>query len=810
MPTSSRAAIAVLALAAAAATTSACLGQPDFHCTTNGQCGDVASGAACEANGRCSVPDADCALSARRYVRRAGSDSGACVARSCETNPVAALAAGGTHACLRRLDGTVSCWGRNDDGQLGDGTRTPRALASAVAGLDDAISIAAGDRHTCAVRMGGSVVCWGAADTGQIGDGGGARRLTATPVPGVTGARAVAAGDGFSCTLRNNGSVICWGANDAGQIGTGAATATAQVPTPVVGLPAEVQAIAARGRHACALDEAGTVWCWGANDKGQLGDGTTIDRPSPIAVPGLTDVIAIATGRGHTCAATRNRGLRCWGDDAAGQIAGTASPTEPVPIVLQAIAVAAGDRHSCAIDRPTGAIYCFGANDHGQLGEPMTGGLPTRVGSFEVARAVVAGGAFSCAITADDAVFCWGDHRWGQLGAGGDIVHPVPVRVANITAATAVSAGGAHTCAVAPEIAGTRTGPPRIWCWGANQSGQLGDGELVDQAVPDATTRQLSATGIAAGGAHSCAITTANDGDMECWGRAAAGQLGLGNTPPATQDKPYPSMVPLFDGANPRVRVIAAGGAHTCVKAVASASIRCFGANDHGQLGGGPLPPYGYVDATLGPTAAAAASVTAGAAHTCALDDDGRVWCWGAGADGQIGDGARSDRAAPALLALGDGVKALAVAAGGAHSCALVTGGKVMCWGRGAEGQVATADRTDVLVPTPVAGIDGALAIVTGGAHTCVITADRRALCWGANERGQLGDGGAADGTDSATPVEVAAITDVRALAAGGGHTCALRGDGTLWCWGDDSVGQLGDGAMLTAATPQLARVACP
>ena len=795
---------AAAAVLAFAATTSACLGRADFRCTTHAQCGDAASGAACEANGRCSFPDSACTLSARRFVEHAGSDSGACVARSCETNPVAALAAGGTHACLRRLDGTVACWGRNDDGQLGDGTRTPRARAAAVSGLDDAISIGAGDRHTCAVRMGGSVVCWGADDAGQIGDSSGARRLTPTPVAGVTGARAVAAGDGFSCTLRNNGSVICWGANDAGQIGDGAASAAPRPPTPVVGLPAEVRAIAARGRHACALDEAGTVWCWGANDNGQLGDGTAVDRPTPVAVPGLSDVIAVATGRGHTCAATRNRGLRCWGDDAAGQIAGTASPTEPVPIVLQATAVAAGDRHSCAIDRPAGAIFCFGANDRGQIGAPLTGGLPTRVGSFEVARAVVAGGAFSCAITADDAVFCWGDHRWGQLGMGDDVVHPIPVRVAKLAAVTSVSAGAAHTCAVAPEIVGM--GTPGIWCWGANQAGQLGDGSQADQATRVATIRQLSATGVAAGGEHSCAITTANDGDMECWGRAAAGQLGLGDMPPATQDKPYPSMVPLFDPANPRVQVIAAGGAHTCVKAVASASIRCFGANDHGQLGGAPMPPYGYVDATLGATPATAGSVTAGAAHTCALDTDGHVWCWGRGDEGQLGDGARSDRPAPTLLALGDGVTATKVAAGGAHSCALVTGGKVLCWGRGAEGQVASADKTDVLVPTPVAGIEGAVAIVAGGAHTCAMAADGGALCWGANEHGQLGNGRS---DDSATPVEVAGATDLRALAAGGAHTCGLRGDGTLWCWGDDSIGQLGDGATLTAATPQLTRITC-
>ena len=160
------------------------------------------------------------------------------------------------------------------------------------------------------------------------------------------------------------------------------------------------------------------------------------------------------------------------------------------------------------------------------------------------------------------------------------------------------------------------------------------------------------------------------------------------------------------------------------------------------------------------------------------------------------------------MLALGAGVSATAVAAGGAHSCALVTGGKVMCWGRGqgGEGQVATAGKTDALVPAQVADIEGALAIVAGAAHTCAIAADRSALCWGANEHGQLGNGGTAD---SGTPVQVAGLTDVRALAAGGAHTCALRGDGTLSCWGDDGSGQLGDGALLIAPTPQLARITC-
>lgn len=796
---------AAAAVAAFAALASACLGQTDFRCATHAQCGEPGSGAFCEVNGHCSVYDARCELSGRRYVEHAGSDSDTCVARSCEANAIASLVAGDTHACVRRVDGTVACWGRNDDGQLGDGSHTPSAAAVEVGGLDDTIAIAAGDRHTCAVRTGGAVVCWGADDTGQLGDGGGASRSIPTPVAGLANARAVAAGDDFSCALRNDGTVVCWGADDAGQLGDNGAAAGTRLPSPVIGLTAGVRSIAARGRHACALDEDDLVWCWGNNENGQLGDGTAISKPSPELVPDLTDVIAIATGRAHSCAATRIGGLRCWGDDADNQIAGTDSPADPVPIVGQATAVAAGDRHTCAIDRPDGAIYCFGANDMGQLGVPMTSGFPTRVGPFDVVRAIAAGGAFSCALTVDDAVFCWGDHRWGQLGMGGAVIRPTPVRVPDVVAATAVGAGGAHTCVVAPAADGS--GVPGISCWGANQAGQLGDGMLVDSGKRVTTIRQLGATAVATGGAHTCAVTTANDGDLECWGQAGSGQLGLGSSPSATQDKPYPSQVSLFPGADPRVRVVAAGGAHTCVKAVASASLRCFGANDHGQLGSGStMTGYGFVDATLGPSAAIAISVTAGAAHTCALDGSGGVWCWGRGDEGQVGDGERTDRLAPVMLALGPGVTPTAVVAGGAHSCALVSGGRVLCWGRGDEGQVATADKTDALVPTAVAGIDGAVAIAAGSAHTCIVTGDATARCWGANEHGQLGNGATAD---SAAAVEVAGLADVQRLTAGGAHTCALLGDGTVSCWGDDSIGQLGDHATLTAATPQLARIAC-
>ena len=291
---------------------------------------------------------------------------------------------------------------------------------------------------------------------------------------------------------------------------------------------------------------------------------------------------------------------------------------------------------------------------------------------------------------------------------------------------------------------------------------------------------------------------------MECWGRAAAGQLGLGDTPAATQDKPYPSMVPLFDGANPRVQIIAAGGAHTCVKAVASGVDPLLRRQRRRPARRRADAADGYVDATLGATPVTARSVTAGAAHTCALDADGRVWCWGRGDEGQLGDGARSDRPAPTSLALGDGVtrdggrrgRRPHLRAAPAATC---------CAGGGAEGQMASVDTTDVAGPAPVAGLEGAIAIVAGGAHSCAVAADGGALCWGANDAVSW-----ATATVDAHAGRGRGLSDVE--RDGRGRRPHLRpAPRRQRCPAGAPTRPASSvtASMLTAGTPQLARIAC-
>ncbi|MEA2699211.1 MAG: hypothetical protein QOI66_3482, partial [Myxococcales bacterium] len=671
-------------VALAVAPTHGCLGPGDFICHTADDCGAAGF---CEANGRCSLADTVCP-SGRRYRQHAGATlSDQCVGDACPGNPLTALRVGAAHACLLLADGGVGCWGRNDHGQLGDGTLTPRSAPVAVNNLPPAKAIATGQQHTCAVARDGTVACWG----------GGPLAPTGPPavVPGIADAVDVAAGSDFSCALLASGGVQCWGDNSAGQLGDGTGTPQA-VPVTVFALTGVVT-LSASGQHACALRDDQTVWCWGNNPLGQLGDGTIVNQPRPVRAVGLTSVVAVATSPGHSCAATRADGLWCWGSNDTGQLGTTGSDAanQPRPVrvavVNDPIDVAAGAHHTCAL-RKNGGVWCWGNNRSGQLGEGTTGslGVPVPVSTFTGGVSVAAGETFTCARKNDGTLWCWGDNRDGQLGLGSAIVRTTPVRVAGVSAATDVAAGGAHSCATGIGSDGATAG---LLCWGSNRAGQLGDNTTLDRSLPAATKIPLAAIQVAAGTDHSCARTA---DDIFCWGRGNAGQLG-----PATLiDNPIPATVGLPAAAGSQR--VSAGDRHTCAIA-ASKTVSCWGANDSGQLG----------DASVGGIPNVV-DVAAGGAHTCALTSDGAVHCWGRNDDGQLGDGVgvgvgmigsaptgRSASGAPLATAAG-ALTATAIAAGASHSCAVDSDGRLWCWGRGADGQLGTGTNAGASRPTMV------------------------------------------------------------------------------------------------------------
>ena len=298
------------------------------------------------------------------------------------------LRAGRFHTCAVRADGTATCWGYNSRGQLGDGTKDTSPSPVVVTGLTDVRAIAPGLQHTCALLSTGWVACWGSNYEGMLGDGTTSESSTPVLVQGLSDASALAAtgelaSSGHSCVISGR-TVRCWGANYHGELGNGSMDAS-NVPVTVLGLDdarsvalgpfqsvalagsgvvrwgldwetqeyltsstrmnglEDATALAAGSDYACALRATGTVWCWGKNDKGQLGDGTYEERVEPVEVVGLDEVVALSAGYEHACALVASGAVYCWGDNVRGKLGSSGFDGSPTPVVVPGVGT--GPKH---------------------------------------------------------------------------------------------------------------------------------------------------------------------------------------------------------------------------------------------------------------------------------------------------------------------------------------------------------------------------------------------------------------------------------------------------------------------------------
>jgi alpha-tubulin suppressor-like RCC1 family protein len=334
---------------------------------------------------------------------------------------------------------------------------------------------------------------------------------------------AISNGNNYSCTLLNSSAVKCWGANDYGNLGDGTTTQRL-TPTTVSGLGSGVSAIAAGDRHACAVLATGTVRCWGTNNFGQLGDGTTTQRNTPVNVAGLSGVSAMSVGAHFSCALLRTGGVQCWGrgtmvgNGAGGEVA-RYTPVNVSGLSSGVIAIASGNYHTCAVLN-TGAVRCWGADGRGAVGNGGGGNSPgTITGLSASAIGITGGDRHTCALLSTGGVQCWGWNDLGQIGiTPGD--NSNPQTVSGISSAVALSAGGQTSCALLSSGA--------VNCWGAGGNGQRGNGTTTDSHIPVTVSGISTAISISNGYNHACALISS--GAARCWGSNGNGRLGDGTT----------------------------------------------------------------------------------------------------------------------------------------------------------------------------------------------------------------------------------------------------------------------------------------
>jgi serine/threonine protein kinase/alpha-tubulin suppressor-like RCC1 family protein len=347
----------------------------------------------------------------------------------------------------------------------------------------------------------------------------------------------IVTGGRHTCLIAADGRGFCWGGNDRGQLGIGG-TARMATPAPIA-TDQRFTAVAPGLSHSCALDAEGAAWCWGENDRGQLGDRSTTTRVTPVRVAGDHAFRSIAAGASHSCGLDMAGIVWCWGANGFGQLGDDDVKDRTAPVAADAdryfTSLAAGWNFSCALDGDRRAL-CWGDGSAGQLGDGRTTGRRTPVAVLGGAPSgfsfISAGSAHSCGVTAAGEGFCWGDNSGGQLGDGSTTNRSTAVRIVGDARFVTVATGAVHSCALTAE--------GEAFCWGRNTYGQLGDGGTDDHATPVRVAGGHAFTTIRAFGSHTCAATAS--GEAFCWGYNLDGQLGDGTrthrTRPAYVERP--------------------------------------------------------------------------------------------------------------------------------------------------------------------------------------------------------------------------------------------------------------------------------
>ena len=761
------------------------------------------------------------------------------------------ISAGSHHTCSKASDGEVHCWGYGTSGQLGDVRVSSDEPVQVHRPASHALYeyVSAGGYHSCGLTDNGKARCWGLGGEGQLGSG--EDKGSKTPVTvkdsngaDLTGLTQVSAGEFHTCALNEDVEVLCWGSGDDGRLGNGASD-NQNTPVNVLAVSgagnlSRIKQVSAGKKHTCALNGGGKVYCWGANNRAQLGvlNTTTTSSNRPVEISDLTDVIQISIGGEQSCALKKNGGngqVVCWGYNNVNSSSHNTRviQTTDSTNLIYAKQVSVGENYACAIWKASASanskkISCWGqGGDHigvANASDSTSAYLvdhPTEDSwsTFGNVAQISAGNGHTCALMNNGDIYCWGDGERGALGnklltstnRARLIASPKPTRKFNDKDLLRgkIAVGTAHSCAV--------TQNKNVYCWGEGDNGRLGMNSTSDAKTPD-LVHGTSGSGtldniyqVKAGDTHSCSLTMI--GKVHCWGDGSSGKLGQGTETNSNFPKAVISgETATGNNALTNARQISVGRNHTCVLR-SNQQVACWGKNEYGELGANLDPDDDEFvnspvlvhtsDSDTGPLSDVI-QVSAGRFHTCALKNNGKVYCWGRGEDARLGQGSsdQNDKTTPVVVSGTNNSDMVQIATGSSHTCALKSHGEVYCWGIIGTGTKNT--------PVKVGSASAVERLSAGSSHNCAIQTRGRAYCWGLQAYGSLGNNNNSSVTKN-TPISVkdiggsGYISGVLDIDSNDYHSCVLKKGGLVACWGQGSDYQLGNDSNSSNSYPTLA-----
>jgi alpha-tubulin suppressor-like RCC1 family protein len=819
------------------------------------------------------------------------------------------IVTGANHTMVLLYDGSVKVWGNNSYGQLGDGTQDERHRPVSVINLENIKSIAAGHNHSLAILNDNTVKAWGQNNAGQVGDNTfNNQKLTPVKVSDLVNVISLSAGKEHSMALKKNGTVWTWGANVKGQLGIGT---TQNQNHPILVEPlSDIVAIAAGGEHSLALQDDGTIWIWGLNNQGQLGNGTMLSNEdinyetNPIKVNSNETFIAIAAGENHSMALSADGTVWAWGDNSKGQLGDnsiqnalqpqkvnapnnleplnigqqeppritiqednqseylffeirdaetsvqdlsvTAEADDPVLVPMDQININCTDGQCQAMISPSQndngeTLVHFRVNDGekssvssiklvveatndppfiSEIDDQRTDeNITSSAISFKIDdlessadNLILTPRSSNLSLVPEDQIVFGGSgkNRFVTITPGDNQSGQAVITITVRDQSEATSQSFNFTVNAAPDISdigditiGEDQSTGYITFEVSDSESDFSELTIVGFAsdpniVPDQNI-QVNCTHTA------CTLLIKPNPDQSgktlitlrvSDGNAVSEDTFLltiepGNDPPVVEID--------LEAGNP---AIAAGDYHSLAVRGGN-EVMTWGRNELGQLGIGVSgEDKNKTFPIILNDMEKIVALAAGENHSLALSNDGNVWSWGNNRHGQLGIGnfeiIQKDTPQNVLLL----TDIMTIDAGAAHSLALQSNGYVWSWGKNSYGQLGngtSGQETSESKPLIIADFGNCVAIAAGHAHSVALKNDGTVFTWGFNNLGQLGD---QSNLNKNVPVAVPGMANVIAIAAGDTHTVALKNDGTVWTWGDNAYGQLGDGTIVPKNTP--------